>query len=183
MRKMLLALLCLCGSLAHAQSTDDFDGRPAFSGKELPAYYIWRDGNRWHVRWSSLTRVRYFTGSILADSSSLSDLRKVDPYREYTVMYPQREKLLTVTLGDRHPAGLANDESFSRNIRMKGKQMIVFSSNINDGVDGFDFTTTEGVHTLTFDLMIEGKPALGIVYVGSEGTAPNSLPLVVAVKR
>lgn len=183
MQKMLLALLCLCGSLAHAQTPVSLAGRPTFSQNDVPAYYIWRDGDHWHVRWSSFSWARNFAGSILADSSSLTNLRKVDPFSELGVMYPMRQKLLRVVLDKDHPAGFGPVESSNRDIRMKGKQTIRFSSRTEDSVDGFDFTTEDGVQTLTFDLKIEGKPAVGIVYVGSGNSTPDSLPLVVSLKN
>lgn len=183
MQTMLLALLCFCGSVVRAQVPDVFAGRPAFSDKESPSYYVWHDGNRWHVRWSSLSRVRNFKGSVVADSGSLGDLRQADRANEFGAMYPNHPQLLTVTVGRPSPNDLSSATPFESSVRMKGKQTITFSSKTSDSVDGFDFTPDDAVHTLTFDLMIEGKPAEAIIHLGSESSPPDSLPIVVALRH
>lgn len=179
MRTTLLALLCLCGSVVQAQ--DGFSGRPTFSERDHTAYYVWSEGNHWHVRWVAFSCRQNFKGSVVADRGSIGNMRKVDPVNEQNLIYPQRRQLLTVVTGYDHPANFASNEAHNRDIRMNGKSAVVFSATTDDGLDGFDFTADDAVRTLTFELKLEGKPATGFVYLGKDNVTPGSLPVTVSV--
>ena len=65
------ALLCIAAiaplPAMAAASVSMFDGRPAFSEGEGRGYYVWRDGDTWHVRWTTFGSVHHFSGSVVAE--------------------------------------------------------------------------------------------------------------------
>src|SRR4051812_10402153 len=96
---MRLALLALIPALlipAAASDPSMFDGRPTFAEGESLAYYIWRDGDMWHLRWTTLGKMRSFTGSVEADGGHIKSFPRVAVEGEKKVVYPGRPARVTV---------------------------------------------------------------------------------------
>jgi hypothetical protein len=53
---------------------DKFDGRPAFADGIDLSYYIWREGDKWLVRWTTKGQNRKFTGSVVTRTLPRSPL-------------------------------------------------------------------------------------------------------------
>ena len=53
-----------------------FDGRPEFAEGTDRAYYVWRDGDTWHVRWTTRGAMHRFTGSVLAEGGDIDSLEQ-----------------------------------------------------------------------------------------------------------
>jgi hypothetical protein len=163
-----------------------YDGRPAFSeGAEL-GYYIWRDGERWHMRWTTKGLTRRFTGSVVADAGELKSLKRIDVESESRVLYPGRARHVVVgprgrarvTRG-RAPVVVTRDQD---KIEKDGDNRIVFNALTNDDIDGFDFTVDRETTELRFVLDVDGRPLPNIIEVGRNNEHPRTLPLLVRLK-
>ena len=87
-RAMLLgvALLLSSAGLGAAVGPDRFEGRPVFREGFDRGYYVWSDGNEWHVRWTTQGRLLNFTGQVMAEGGKLNDLDRVDLEKESRVV-------------------------------------------------------------------------------------------------
>jgi hypothetical protein len=176
---IMIAPLVSPSALAQAHL---FDGKPVFGdGVEL-GYYIWRDGEKWHLRWTTLGQMRRFTGSVVAEGGKLRSLDRVDVETERRVLYPGRAPHVWVgprgrthVGGGRAPAVVERKQD---KIEKDGDHRIVFATRTND-VDGFDFKVDEKVTSLRFVLEIEGRSMPQHVEVGKENKKAPRLPLVV----
>jgi len=72
-----------------APTHSDLQGEPSFRLDSDPAYYIWRAGGDWHIRWNEGKKNPYMYGEIHAQGGSIKNVRKVDipepeipPYRD-----------------------------------------------------------------------------------------------------
>src|SRR5438093_1515043 len=54
---------------ADLTNTNAWKGRPEFTPGEATAYFIWRDDEGWHVRWTAHKGKPVFTGSITSDAA------------------------------------------------------------------------------------------------------------------
>ena len=180
---ILAALLGLSSTdIAHGQ-TVPYDGRPTFSEREPLAYYLWREGNTWHLRWTSPRRARRFSGSVSAEGGQLISLKRIDSNEETLMLRPNRMLTVTVrpsTAGSALGSGssaMALDET---RVKMEGKERITFSARTNEAVDGFDFRASD-VGALRFILQVDGKDMPSIVRIGRDNQTPSELPIVVTL--
>lgn len=180
-----LASVMIPASVAVAQPTM-YEGRPAFSeGTEL-GYYIWKDGERWHVRWTTMGASRRFTGSVAADAGELHSLKRVDVESESRVLYPGRARHVVigprgrarVTPG-RAPVVVTRDQD---KIEKDGDRRIIFNALTTGDIDGFDFTTDDKTSELVFTMQVNGQPMPNIIEVGKNNDRPRRLPLIVRLK-
>lgn len=165
---------------------DMYDGRPAFSEGTSLGYYLWRDGERWHVRWTTKGFRRHFTGSVVADKGELKSLKRIDVESETRVLYPGRAPRVWVgprgrthVAGGRAPVVVTRDQD---KIDKDGDNRIVFNAQTNNDIDGFDFTADGETTELRFVLDIDGRPTPNLVEVGRNNERPHALPLVVRLK-
>ena len=75
---VLIAISLLGLSPSVLAQTDKFDGRPAFAEGIDLSYYIWREGDKWLVRWTTKGPNRKFTGSVVAEGGELHVFRLAD---------------------------------------------------------------------------------------------------------
>ena len=61
-----------------AAPASQFDGRPKFAEGEGRGYYVWRDGETWHVRWTTFGAMHRFSGSVVAEGGDLGSLKRID---------------------------------------------------------------------------------------------------------
>lgn len=163
-----------------------YDGRPTFSEGVDLGYYIWRDGERWHVRWTTKGVMRRFTGSVVADEGDLKSLKRIDVESESRVLYPGRARHVVVgprgrarVVRGRAPVVVTKDQD---KIEKEGDNRIIFNAVTNNDIDGFDFSVEEKTSELRFALQIDGKPTPNLVEVGKNNEKPRDLPLVVHLK-
>jgi hypothetical protein len=177
---LLSALVLPASALAQA---DLFDGKPTFAKGGDLSYYIWREGSKWHVRWTTKGKLRRFSGSVLAEGGKLKSLDRVDVETERRVLYPGRAP--HVVYGPRGRAHVRGGrapvvvERKQDKIEKDGDHRIVFVAETNDDIDGFSFTADEKVSALRFVLEIDGRFVPQFVEVGRNNRKAPNLPLVV----
>src|SRR2546426_4320905 len=71
-----------CGALLaagkHEHEKEYWRGKPAFAPGESSGYFVWNDGDGWHVRWTTQRGKHVFTGSVSCDGS----FNKFHPFRK-----------------------------------------------------------------------------------------------------
>jgi hypothetical protein len=174
--------LCLPLSTAYAQA-EKFEGKPAFTEGVDMGYYIWRDNDKWSIRWTTKGKLRHFTGAVTAEGGELKSLKRIDVESERRVLYPGRAPHVVVgprgrvhRRGGRPPVVATREQD---KIEKDGDQRIVFNARTNDDLDGFDFKVDKKVTSLRFVLEIDGQFRPHFVEVGKNNTKPPTVPFVV----
>ena len=179
-----IALLAFSPS-ALAQP-DMFEGRPAFSeGAEL-GYYVWKEGDTWKVRWTTMGPQRKFTGSVVATGGELHDLKRIDVEEERRVLYPGRAPHVWVgPRGRTHVGGGRAPVVVERkqdHIKKDGDRTIVFDAVTGNDLDGFNFKPDRRVTSLRFVLEINGRRMPQRVEIGKANQKARALPLEVQLQ-
>jgi len=162
---------------------DIFDGKPTFAEGVDLGYYVWRDGDEWHVRWTTLGKMRSFTGSIVAEGGQLTSLKRIDVEHERRVLYPGRAPRVVYgprgrprVRGGRPPVTVSREQD---TIEKDGDNRIVFAARTNDDIDGFDFKVDNKVTLLRLVFQIDGQDRPEHVEVGRDNRKLPRLPFVV----
>lgn len=163
-----------------------YDGRPVFSeGTEL-GYFIWREGDTWHVCWTTVGRMRVFAGTVTAVGGNLKSLKRIDVETERKVVYPGRAPRVVVgprgrarVRGGRAPVVATREQD---HIEMSGDDQIVFNARTDNDIDGFNFKVGDRVDRLRFNLRIDGREIPGVVEVGRNNHKPAEIPIVVTLR-
>lgn len=171
---------------AAALDEDMFLGRPEFKeGRDL-GYYVWREGNLWHVRWTTYGARRHFTGHVLAMGGNILDLNRVDVDAERKVIRPgvpprvvRGPRGRARVVGGRPPVVATRAED---HIKMEGDQKIVFSCFTDDDIDGFNFRVGPAAESLRFLLEIDGASKPEYVEVGAKNKTPEFNPFNAKLK-
>ena len=166
---------------ANAQA-DRFDGKPAFAEGVDLGYYVWREGDTWHVRWTTKGQMRRFTGSVVAEGGELKSLKRIDVESERRVLYPGRApRVVYGPRGRGHvrrgraPVVVQRDQD---KIEKDGDNRIIFLARTDDDIDGFNFKVDERVRALRFVLEIDGKQLPQRVEIGRNNQKAHNIPLV-----
>ena len=169
-----------------AAQLENYDGRPVFSEGTDLGYYLWREGDTWHVRWTTRGTMRNFTGSVESVGGKRKSLKRVDVESETRVLYPGRPLRVVVgprggrrVVGGRAPVVVRREQD---HFDKDGDQRIVFATRTDADVDGFDFKVDDKVESLRFVLDIGGNPVPRLVETGRNNHHPGVLPLVVQLK-
>lgn len=169
-----------------AAQIETYDGRPAFAAGDDLAYYVWRDADTWHVRWTTRGLLRAFTGMVESTGGKLKSLKRIDLEEERRLLHGGRPLTVVVgprgrmrTVGGRAPVVVTREQD---KIEKDGDTRIVFNARTETDVDGFDFKVDANVESLRFVLDVGGKPMPGRVIAGKNSFHPNALPLVVQLK-
>ena len=162
-----------------------FDGRPAFAEGIDLSYYIWREGDKWLVRWTTKGPQRKFTGSVSAVGGKLHDLKRIDVEEERRVLYPGRPGHVAVGPRGRvyrrgGQAPVVVDHKQDR-YEKDGDHRIVFAALTADDIDGFNFKVDKNVTALTFVLEINGRLMPQHVEIGKDNQKAKTLPLEVRI--
>jgi hypothetical protein len=163
-----------------------FDGKPTFAEGTAFGYFIWRDGDTWHVRWTTKGMMRQFSGTVVTEGGKLKSFKRIDVESERRVLYPGRAP--HVVYGPRGRAHVRGGrapvvvERTQDKIEKDGDHKIVFLARTNDDIDGFDFKVDEKATALTFVLEINGMKRPQLVEVGKNNQKVESLPLMVRLK-
>jgi hypothetical protein len=173
-------------ALPRAADVDMFDGRPAFEEGQERSYYVWRDGRKWHVRWTTMGALRHFTGTVSATGGDLDDLKRIDVETERRVIAAGRPSRVVrgprgrvrVAPG-RGPVVASRDQD---HVTREGDRLIRFSARTDADIDGFDFEIDDEVRELQFTLRIEGETRAADVEVGRHNRHPAANPFVVRLR-
>ena len=163
-----------------------FEGRPAFKEGSDRSYFVWRDGDSWHVRWTTMGTERTFTGSVRGVGGDIKDLKRIDVDAELKVIRPGRPARVV-----RGPAGRVRGVAPGRapvvasktedHITRVDAHLIRWNTKTDDDIDGFDFKA-DGVSALTFDLTISGESKVSSVEIGRDNVHPNGNPFTVRIR-
>lgn len=163
-----------------------FNGRPTFKEGRDFGYYVWREGDTWHVRWTTLGAMRRFSGTVTADGGDLESLKRIDVETERRVIRPGRPPRVVVgprgrarVAGGRPPLVATTEQD---RIEKDGDDKIRFNARTDDDIDGFDFKVDDEVVRLRFALRIDGNSRPLDVEVGTGNRHPSGNPFVVSVK-
>ena len=181
---LIVASLIAAGG-ANAQ-VENFEGRPAFAAGDDLAYYVWRDGDTWNVRWTTRGVLRAFTGLVESTGGKLRSLKRVDVESESRIVYPSRPLRVVVgprgrarAVGGRAPVVVTREQD---KIEKDGDTRIVFNSRTDNDIDGFSFKVDDNVESLRFVLDVGGNPVPNRVVAGAQNYRPGVLPLIVQLK-
>lgn len=64
---LMAALSAMPGAVAGDHRKDPWQGQPELTKGENKGYFVWSDGDGWHVRWMSRGKTHNFSGSVTAD--------------------------------------------------------------------------------------------------------------------
>jgi hypothetical protein len=180
-----LFVLLLPISLAVSAQSEMFEGRPVFAEGADFGYFLWRDGNKWHVRWTTKGRLRVFSGYVESTGGKLKSLKRIDVEEERKVIAPGRAPTVWVgprgrvhSRGGRAPVVVERKQD---KIEKEGDNRIVFTARTDNDIDGYDFELGEGVTSLRFVLEIDGRQVPRTVEIGRNNQKASQLPLVVAI--
>ncbi len=189
-KKRIIFLLLVASLLVPLPSVmaqaEMFDGKPTFAEGVDLNYYVWRDGNSWHIRWTTMGQMRRFSGSVVAEGGELKSLKRIDVEAERRVLYPGRAPRVVYgprgrprILRGRAPVVVEREQD---KIEKDGDNKIVFRAWTNDDIDGFDFKVDEKVRSLRLVLEIDGKQVPQWVEIGKHNEKAKSLPLIVELQ-
>jgi hypothetical protein len=181
-------LLCIAAiTPVKAASVGLFDGKPMFAQGEGFGYYVWRDGNTWHLRWTTFGSMHRFSGSVIAEGGKIDSLKRVDVETERRVIAPGRAPRVV-----RGPRGRVRGVAPGRapivetrdqdHIDKEGDHQVVFNTRTNDDIDGFDFKVDKGVDVLRLSLQIDGESRTREIEVGRANAHVTADPIVIDLR-
>jgi hypothetical protein len=182
---MLVATAALTPHAAAAELAW-FDGRPSFSEGADRGYYVWRDGDKWSVRWTTQGAERRFTGNVTAVGGELTSLKRIDVDEERKVVAAGRPaRVVRGPRGRVHvrpgrgPVVAERDED---RIDKDGDRRIHWSAKTDADIDGFDFKVKGDVQSLRFVLEIDGQSRAADVEFGRANRRPANNPFSVELR-
>jgi hypothetical protein len=187
-RALVLGAMLIVSAIGLTAQEDvaRFEGRPIFREGFDRGYYVWHDGNEWHVRWTTNGRLLNFTGQVIADGGKITDLHRVDVERESKVVRTGSRRVAV-----RGPRGRVHTESRPTTaivtkeqdkIEKDGDRAIRFRAKTDADIDGFDFKPDRNVSALRFVLEIEGQSRAIDVEVGRANAKAGGNPFTVNLK-
>ena len=180
-------LLPALGAIAsRAADLRMFEGRPAFREGFDRGYFVWKEGDEWHLRWTTTGKLLRFSGSVIAEGGKLKSLKRVDVEKERRVIRSGTPPRVAVgprgrvrvapgrppVIVERRPDGIEKEDDHT----------IRFVAHTDDDIDGFDFKVGKEVQLLRFRLEIEGRSRASEVEIGSSNTHPREDPFVVNLR-
>lgn len=182
-RALLAAVILGCVGWLPAAGSVMFEGRPSFHEGDSLSYFVWKDGDTWHVRWTTGGAAHHFSGRVTSEGGELKSLKRIDADAEsrlissgrpvHWVRGPRGHIHLA---GGRAPVVATREED---HIEKDGDHAIRFSSRNDGDIDGFDFKADPGVDRLRFLLEIDGRSRSADVQVGRDNREPAGDPFVV----
>jgi hypothetical protein len=182
----LAALGTLASYAAKPAEANRFDGRPVFEAGSDFRYFVWREGDKWCVRWTTLGRFHHFTGNVVAEGGDLHNLKRIDVEEETRVTRNGRPGHVWVGPRGRVHAGGGRPAVVETRVQDKiekdGNRRIWWNSRTNGDIDGFDFKVKKEVEQLRFTLEIDGASRANFVRVGANNGEVARNPFVVELK-
>jgi hypothetical protein len=180
--------MMVCAVVLTAASAADTplvraEGKPTFSEGKALGYFVWKDGDKWKLRWTTFGAAHRFEGRVVVIGGTIESFKRIDVDEERRVIAPGRAP--RVVRGPRgrvrgvagRPAVVATrDED---RIEQEDERTIRFNTRTDDDIDGLDFKVDGTPRELRFILMIDGKPRPAEVEIGKDNFKPNAHPLVI----
>lgn len=163
------------------------DGRPTFSEGKALGYFVWKEGDTWKVRWTTFGSEHRFSGHVVLEGGQLKSFKRVDADTERKVLAPGRAPRVVRgprgrvvgRTGGRAPVVAERQED---HINQESEREIVFNTQTDDDIDGFDFKVGEATDRIRLNLLIDGEPRRGEIEVGRTNFKPAEDPLVIALR-
>jgi hypothetical protein len=132
------------------------DGRPEILMiDQSRRYYVWRDGQGWHLR-SSSQKTNTFEGRIVIKNGIISRCR---------------------------PIGIDSKGVNADGWRLnRERNSLNFVMNTEKSLDGFDFDIAKEATAIEFDLLIAGERTPKRIFVGKAGKRPSSSHFELAIE-
>jgi hypothetical protein len=186
LKAVFLAVACLAFANDARAQAEIFDGKPDFAKGSDMGYFIWRDGDEWHVRWTTKGEMRRFSGSVAAEGGELKSLKRIDVETERKVIRPGHAPRTVIgprgrvrVRGGRPPVVAEREQD---RIEKDGDNRIRFLARTDDDIDGFDFKVDSNVTSLRFALAIDNQARAQQVECGRENRKAPSIPFTVRLK-
>ena len=163
-------------------SSDVYDGQPRFDQGD--AYYFWKDGGKWHLRWVAAERAREFKGIVAATGGTFTSVRENDSEKE-AMAYLSNQRRLTVST-DRADPGIRIPDAPAVNravIHQDGPDKIVFEARTTNSIGGFDFVPDDTASAIQLDLLLDRKSTPGMVRLGKGSKKATELPLTISLAK
>ena len=182
---MLFGMVMTAAATMQAQALAQYQGRPAFEEGGGRGYFVWRDGDTWHVRWTTQGPSHQFTGTVQAAGGTIESLKRVDLDEELRVVRPGApahfvrgpfNRLRGVAPG--RPAVVTTRTT--DHVDKIDDHLIRWTTITGSDIDGFDFKA-KGAERLTFDLKIDGVSRAMDVEVGKDNAHPSANPFNVRI--
>lgn len=185
---MLIACLGSGVSLRAEMPLARLQGQPRFTEGRAFGYFVWKDGNTWKVRWTTLGAEHRFSGLVTLDSGQITSLEPVDADMALGRQRPRAGRQPRLARGargrNRDRRGRAanlRDEPEDR-IVQDDERRLHFDTVTDDDMDGFDFTVNDRVTRLRFRLEVDGRRRPEDVELGAGNLHPDADPLVVVLR-
>ncbi|MGH9203080.1 MAG: hypothetical protein ACRD2A_17785 [Vicinamibacterales bacterium] len=187
-RSLLLLGMTLAASvisLSASTPLSAFEGRPLFREGFDRGYFVWREGDEWHVRWTTQGNLLLFTGQVIADGGDIRDLDRVDLERESRLVRTgSRPVLVRGPRGRvrtaRRPTTAVGTREQDR-VEKDGDRTIRFRARTDADIDGFHFKLDRRVTQIRFVLEINGVSRAVAVEVGRNNVKPDDNPFSVSL--
>jgi hypothetical protein len=184
LRIVLLLGLALAAFAPRAMAQAElFDGQPTFAEGTDLGYFVWRDGETWHVRWLARGKMMTFSGSVVAEGGELKSLKRIDLDSRSQIVRAGRAPHVVRgprggvrVRGGRAPVVVTREQD---KVEKDGDNRIRFHARTDDDADGFDFKVEKKVTALRFMLEINGQARPQIIEIGKDNRKAPTLPLVV----
>ena len=184
---LVVGLALSCPSPDSAAEVPRFDGRPAIEEGPERGYFVWRDGEIWHVRWTARGAQRHFTGEVVAEGGKLKSLKRIGLDTEVLARSQGQSGGVIVSpeapygkvVKSRPPSVRTRPQD---HVDKESDREIRWNSRTDTDVDGFDFKVTVDVLSLRFLCAIDGQAVPADVFAGSGRVHPDLNPFVVALK-
>lgn len=181
---MTACAVAVLGASAADTPLERAEGKPTFSEGKALGYFVWKDGDKWKLRWTTFGAAHRFNGRVAVIGGTIDSLKRIDVDEERRVIAPGRParvvrgprgRVRGVAPG-RAPVVVSRDED---KIEQEDERTIMFNTRTDDDIDGFDFKVAGTPRELRFMLMIDGKPRPAEVEIGKQNFKPNAHPLVI----
>ncbi len=145
------------------------DGQPKGYDKapDGPTYYLWRDGDVWHLRTKTKKKTHQFHGLIRIKGGTV---KKIYNFSGLEAQPRKKGKK-----GQAAPADIGrwND----------ARNEIEFKFRTSGGEDGFDFQLSDKATDLSLDLKLDGYEHRGRIVVGKDAQTPPQPVFTIAIPQ
>lgn len=170
-----LFLIALTGSAFAWSGKADVSGKPSEINQKnsQPGYYIWQDGQEFHIWTATNNRKHVFNGVIRTDGNfnrvQGNRLERGDSFKFYDDDKQPARSWFKAFEGER-----GRHFAFDRREVDTDQDSIRFKFDNTGGADGLTFRVSNATY-VDFDLYVDGRPVpRKQIYIGEDGWHPTS---------
>ena len=179
----LIAVAVFLSLPVWAEQSSEFSGQPKFKEGDDFGYFVWKEGDKWKVRWTTYGKMRHFSGRVVAKGGDIKSLDRIDVETERRIIRPgHRTRVVRGPMGKprvvvRRPPIV--EERRQDVIKKESDREITFTARTDDDIDGFNFKVKEDVRELRFILKVDGRSRVDFVKIGAQERRPKANPFIV----